>query len=297
MKRCVFEGVATALPTPFDLDGGVDHAAFSALVERQLNCGVKTLVVASTTGEGSSLDISETQDLLSLTYSLSAHRGGKVVAAVCENDTARAINKARRLSALNISALLVITPFYNKTSDNGLIRHFFAVADASIKPVILYNVPSRTGMTISPPVYKKLARHPNIYGVKEAGASFENFFLSRSEAPRDFRFYSGCDETFIPFCLSGGDGVISVLSNVCPRAVVSAWQDVKRGDKPSLYRLQKAFYPLISSLFCQVNPIPLKFALSRLGLINNVLRAPLCTLDKRFQPRVIRAINAVGEYI
>ena len=297
MKRTIFSGVATAVPTPFCFDGGVDHAAFSALTKRQFAAGVKTLVVASTTGEGSTLSCGEALSLLETALTEAADSGGKIIGAVCENDTARAATLARTISKTGVGALLAITPFYNKTNDNGLIRHFFAIADASEKPIILYNVPSRTGMTISPALYKKLASHPNIYGVKEASSNFDTFFLARALTNSDFSFYSGCDETFIPFCLCGGSGVISVLSNVCPKAVLSCWEGIIRRDIKSLLSWQRAFNALIALLFCEVNPIPLKFALSYLGLCNNVLRLPLTPLGAKNEKRLISALNAVRGYL
>ena len=293
MKKCVFEGVATALVTPFDKRLKVDYAAFEKLVVSQLRGGVKALVVGGTTGEGSTLTEKERERLISVAATTV---GGRipVVAATGSNDTAIAIKRSTAAVEAGADALLVITPYYNKTSVNGLIRHFFAVADSVDAPVIIYNVPTRAGMDISADTYYKLSRHPNIVGVKESSGDFTKIISTAQRCKNDLYMYSGNDDTFVPFMSCGGRGIISVLSNVCPSAVVHMYNAFSRGDTARATESQMAYNGLIEALFCQVNPIPVKYALSKLGIIGNNLRLPLVPLDERYKRLVDRQMKKSG---
>jgi len=271
----------------------VDYAAFDNLVAYQLKRGVSAVVVAGTTGEGATLTLNEKSRLLERAL-VAANKRIPVIAAAGSNDTAAAIKQCKRAQGVGAAALLVITAYYNKTSDNGLIAHFFAIADSVDIPIIVYNVPSRTGVDVSADVYKKLSAHPNICGVKEAGGNFSKIVASITKTGEKLKFYSGDDETFIPFLACGGDGLVSVAANVCPSPFVRAFAAMKRGDIEAAKSIQTSVNGLIRALFCQVNPIPVKYALSKMRLCKNTLRLPLVPLDKRLEKVVDRELERLG---
>ena len=282
MKKCVFKGVATALVTPFKKDFSVDYRAFEDLVDFQIKSRVSALVVAGTTGEGSTLSQREKCRLLEICLKKSDRRL-PVIAATGENDTALAVKRSLEAESVGANALLVITPYYNKTTDNGLIRHFFTIADSVRVPIIIYNVPTRTGMNVSPETYKKLSLHKNIAGIKEADQNFLKIMKTSFLVGDKLSLYSGNDDTFLPFLSCGGSGIISVLANLYPQAVIGIYNAFERGDNFRALEIKKRVYGLISALFCQVNPIPIKYALSVLKKAENVLRLPLVQIDDKYK--------------
>ena len=292
MAKQVFVGVATALVTPFKPDLSIDKKAFCRLVDRQVASRVSALVVGGTTGEGATLSIKEK---LYLTEAALERSGDvPVIAAFCANDTRAAIKAASALDRVGAAALLVITPYYNKTSDNGLIRHFFTIADSVKTPVIVYNVPARTGMNVTPAQYKKLSLHKNIIGIKEADCDVVKATMALSAVKKDFFAYSGSDEAFLPFLVIGGKGIISVAANVIPNALSSVYSAFSRGDVTRAKNAYFEVYGLIRALFCQVNPIPVKYALSKAGLIKNCLRPPLLPLDEKYRKTVDKQLKILN---
>ena len=273
MKKCVFNGVATALVTPFKYDGSLDITAYEKLIDEQLRAGVDALVTFGTTGEGSTLSVPEKLELLERSL---ARAGDKVpiIAATGGNDTLSAAKVSYLASKMGAAAVLVVTPYYNKTGDNGLIRHFFTIADKSEAPVIVYDVPARTGVKISPEVYEKLYSHPNIVASKKAD-EVSAFLAAKNACGEDFSFYCGCDELFLPFLCCGAKGVISVASNVVPQAIKDIYKRYEKGKTTAALNAHNAVYALIRALFAETNPIPVKYALYKTGLIKNVLRLPL----------------------
>ena len=292
MKKSVFKGVATALVTPFKKDMSVDYKAFEKLVDIQVESRVNALVVAGTTGEGSTLSDEEKEKLLCA--ALNHADSLPVIAAVTGNDTLKVARASMAAQNVGAAACLIITPYYNKTSDNGLIRHFFTVADSVDIPIIVYNVPSRTGLDISPIIYKKLAEHPNIVGVKEADGDIKKDIDSISVAGDRLKFYSGDDKTMIPFIACGGSGVISVLSNVIPKSVVEVYRAFSSGNTSFARDWQISNNGLIGALFSETNPIPVKYALYRMGLIKNILRLPLVGLGRKNAARIDKLLKERG---
>ncbi len=293
MKKCVFKGVATALVTPFKKDLSVDYRAFEDLVDFQIKSRVSALVVAGTTGEGTTLSQREKCRLLEICLKKSEDKLS-VIAATGANDTALAVKRSLEAEKVGANALLVITPYYNKTTDNGLIRHFFTVADSVKTPIIIYDVPSRTGMNISPETYKKLSLHKNIVGIKEADENFLKIMKTSFLVGDKLCLYSGNDDTFLPFLSCGGSGIISVLANLYPQAVISIYNAYERGDNFRALEIKKRVYGLISALFCQVNPIPIKYAMSLIKRAENVLRLPLVPIDDKYKKNIAKEMKKLN---
>ncbi|MBO4572964.1 MAG: 4-hydroxy-tetrahydrodipicolinate synthase [Clostridia bacterium] len=278
MKRSVFCGVATALITPFKNDASVDYKAYRKLVKEQVDGGADALVTFGTTGEGSTLSVSEKLSLLEVAL---GEADGKVpvIAASGSNDYYKALSLSKAAAKMGASALLVVTPYYNKTSDNGLIRHFFNIADAVSAPVIIYDVPPRTGVKISAETYKKLALHENIAGSKKADGDIGALMEAQAATGEELSFYCGCDELFLPFLSCGAKGCVSVLSNVYLKQTKRIYELYKAGDNGGAYNAQISVYGLIRALFAETNPIPVKYLAKKCGIAKNVLRPPLCKLS------------------
>ncbi len=277
MKLPLFTGCCTALATPFS-PGGIDEAALRKLVALQLDSGVSALLACGTTGEPSTMSREEWERTLGCVLEETCGRV-PVIAGTGGNDTARVIALAKAAGRLGASAQLCVTPYYNKTSQAGLAAHFRAIADEGPLPVILYNVPSRTGLSISPETLELLSRHEGIIAVKEASADFIRIGEMMSLCGGKIAFYSGTDEVVVPMMALGALGVISVLSNVAPRLTVRMTEAMLGGGYAEAAGLQLRLFPLIRALFSEVNPIPLKAALSLMGLCENRLRLPLVPLD------------------
>ena len=273
----IFKGVATALITPLN-EHGVDYEAFGRVIDWQCEQGINALVIAGTTGEGSTLDDKEHKEVVKFSVERVAGRC-KVIAATGSNDTAYAIQLSKFACEAGADALLVITPYYNKATQKGLITSFTKIADASTKPIILYNVPSRTGINIEPETYAAVADHPMIQGIKEANSNISKIVQTAHLVGDKLDIYSGNDDQIVPILSMGGKGVISVLSNVAPKQTMEICDKFFAGDVKGAAELQCKYLPLINALFSEVNPIPVKAAMSAMGWCENYLRLPLTPME------------------
>ena len=293
MKKSVFTGVATALITPFDKQGKIDYGKFAELVEFQIREGINALVVAGTTGEASTFGDDEHRDAISFVVKQTNGRV-PVIAGAGSNDTIYAKGLVEHACAAGADAVLLVTPYYNKATQRGLINMYTELADASEKPVILYNVPSRTGVNIEPETYLALSEHPNIVGFKEANGNMSKIVQAASLVDGKLDMYSGNDDQIVPVLSLGGKGVISVLSNLLPAKTVEICDRFFKGDIEGSYKLQLEMIPLINALFCEVNPIPAKAAMARLGYTENVLRSPLCPMEEAHEEMLLKEMRKVG---
>lgn len=277
----IFTGIATALITPFCGDA-VDYEAFGKLIDWQIAQGIDALVICGTTGECSTLSDSEHRAVIE--YAVSRVNGRvPVIAGTGSNDTAYAADLTRFCCQAGADAMLVVTPYYNKATQNGLVKMFNTIADASTKPLIVYNVPSRTGVNIEPATYALLAEHGNIAGIKEASGNISKIVETAALIGGKLDLYSGNDDQIVPILSIGGQGVISVLSNVAPRTAHDICQLYFDGKVKESAELQIAFMDLISALFSEVNPIPVKAAMNFLGYAAGPLRLPLTELEPEHQ--------------
>lgn len=278
MKTVIFKGAATALITPFR-NGTVDYEAFGAILDAQIAAGISALVVCGTTGEAATMTDREQIDTIA--FAVQRVKGRvPVIAGAGSNHTAHAVELCRESCRVGADALLVVTPYYNKTSQQGLIKMYTEIADKAEKPLILYNVPSRTGMNIEPSTYAALADHPNIVGIKEAGGNFSKIAETVSLVGDRLALYSGNDDQTVPMMALGASGVISVLSNVLPTETENMCRLFLEGKGKESAAMQCGFIPLISALFSDVNPIPVKEAMAMLGYCTPELRLPLVRLDE-----------------
>ena len=278
MAEPIFEGVATALITPFK-DDKVDFDAFGKFVNWQIESGVDALVVCGTTGEGSTLSDEEHRECIKFVVE---HTNGRVpvIAGTGSNDTAYALDLSRAACDYGADALLVVTPYYNKATQEGLIETFTRIADVSTKPIILYNVPSRTGVNILPSTYAKLCDHDKIVAIKEANGDVPSVAETRSLIGDKMTVYSGNDDQITALMSLGAKGVISVLSNVIPKQTAEIAHAALQGDFKRSAELQIEWYDLCKALFSEVNPIPVKSACAKLGWCENSLRLPLTPMSK-----------------
>ena len=277
MKQPIFTGVATALVTPFR-DGAVDLATFDRLLDAQLAAGIDALVICGTTGESATLTTQEQLSLISHAVDYAAGRC-KIIAGTGSNSTAHALEMSRMAASVGADALLLVTPYYNKCTQSGLIEHYTTIADQVKTPVIVYNVPSRTGMDITLETYKTLSEHPNINGVKEAGPSIAKAARTLDACGDALNVWSGNDDSAVPLLSIGGKGLISVLSNVRPAQTLDMVKSALRGDYARAGRLQLELMPLIDALFCEVNPIPVKAAMPLVGFPCGSCRMPLSLIE------------------
>ena len=272
-----YEGVATALITPLD-ENGINYELFEKLIEQQINGGVNALVVCGTTGEASTLTDDEHKDAIKFVVEKTAGRV-PVIAGTGSNDTDYALSLTKYAGDVGADAVLVVTPYYNKATQNGLVKMFTEIADASTVPVILYNVPSRTGMNITPDTCEKLAQHENIVAIKEASGNISQIAEIAARVKGKMDIYSGNDDQIVPIMALGGKGVISVLSNVVPEKTVEICDKFFKGDVKGSADIQLEYLDLINALFCEVNPIPVKAAMAKMGYCENYLRSPLTVME------------------
>lgn len=293
MMKPIFRGAATAIATPMKQDGSVDYEAFGRLIEFQIREGISALVVVGTTGEGSTLSDREHREVID--YFVQKVNGRvPVIAGTGSNDTAYSVSLSRFACEAGVDGLLCVTPYYNKATQKGLIASFSTVADAVTKPIILYNVPSRTGCNIKPETCLVLSRHPNIAGVKEASGDISQVADIRRLCGDGFAVYSGNDDQIVPILSLGGDGVISVLSNILPAQTESICRMYFEGKVKESAELQLKLLPLIHALFSEVNPIPVKAALARMGYGENALRLPLTPMDEALEEKLLFAMREAG---
>ena len=274
MKEALFTGSGVAIVTPFR-DGTVNFPAFGRLIDRQIAGGTDAIIGCGTTGEAATMTQKERMETIAYCVDRTAGQV-PVIAGTGANDTQAARENSMAAERLGVDGLLIVTPYYNKATQQGLLQHYKTIADSVNTPIILYNVPSRTGVNILPETYAELARHPNITGVKEAGSSFSQIQKTRSLCPADFFIWSGNDDETAAICMLGGVGVISVAANVLPTQMHELTALCLANDFAAAGRLQLKLKPLCDALFCEVNPIPVKTALNLMGLEAGELRLPLC---------------------
>lgn len=291
-QKSVFQGVATALITPTTADG-IDFTAFRKLINWQIEEGVDALVICGTTGEGSTLSDAEHRSALQCAVETAAGRV-PIIAGTGSNDTSYAVELTRYACSIGCDAMLVVTPYYNKATQKGLVAMYGAIADASTKPLILYNVPSRTGVNIEPSTYAELARHPMIAGIKEANGNISKIVETAALVGDQLDLYSGNDDEIVPILACGGKGVISVLSNVAPRETAELCRKFFAGDVAGAMALQTKYLPLIRSLFCEVNPIPVKAAMAAMGFCEDHLRLPLTPMEDAHREELLQRMRNVG---
>lgn len=292
MRKPLFTGSGVAIVTPFTTDT-VDLHTLGKLLDFQLENGTDAVIVCGTTGEASTMTYGER--MRTIEYCVD-HVNGRVpvIAGSGSNSTKVAIALSRDAQRAGADGLLVVTPYYNKATQTGLVRHYTAIADAVEKPVILYDVPSRTGVTIAPETYAELAKHPNINGVKEAGSNFSNIQKTRNLCPTDFSIWSGNDDETAPICLLGGVGVISVVANIAPALMHQLTQLCLTGDYKAAGALQVELKALCDAMFCEVNPIPVKTAMGLMGLCEGTLRLPLCESSAANRERIRSTLVGYG---
>ena len=293
MKNTVFTGAATAIVTPMNKKGEIDYEAFKRLIEWQIAEGIDAIVSVGTTGEGSTLSDKEHRDAMKFCVDTVAGRV-PVIAGTGSNDIGYAIDLTRFACEIGADAMLLVTPYYNKATQRGLIESFTAIANASTKPCILYNVPSRTGCNLTPASCAELAKHPNIVGVKEASGNVSQIAEIARLCGEDFAIYSGNDDQIIPVLSLGGKGVISVLSNVLPKETSLMCKKYFEGDVKGALAMQLRYLPLINQLFCEVNPIPVKAATAAMGYGENVLRLPLTSMEKANEEKLLALMVEQG---
>ena len=288
----IFRGIATALVTPTTLTG-IDYDAFARLIDWQIAQGINALVICGTTGESSTLTDAEHRRAIAFACE---HVAGRVpvIAGTGSNETDYAVELTRSACADGADAVLVVTPYYNKTTQRGLIRMYETIADASTKPLILYNVPSRTGINIAPETYVALAEHPRIAAIKEANSDISKIVETFALVGDRLDIYSGNDDQIVPILAMGGQGCISVLSNVIPAQTVALTDRFFAGDVAGAAALQCQYMPLVRSLFCETNPIPVKAAMAAMGYCEDYLRLPLVPREEDHRRVMLERMRALG---
>ncbi len=292
MSRPLFKGVITALVTPFR-DGEVDEQTFAALLERQIAAGVHGVVPVGTTGESATVTNEEHKRLITLTVEVSAGRV-PVIAGVGGNDTANVIALARHAKTVGADAVLAVTPYYNRPSQEGMYLHFKALNDAVQIPILLYNVPSRTSVDLANETVERLAKLPNVVGIKDATGDMVRISLMRRLVPNTFSLISGDDPTLLGYMAHGGHGVISVTSNVAPEACVARYQAAAQGAFDSAGQWQDRLVALDKALFLDNSPAPAKYALNKLGLCAEEVRLPLAPTNAAARPKIDDAMLEAG---
>ena len=286
MAEPLFTGACTALITPF-LDGKVNYPMMEQLLRRQVQSGIKAVVIAGTTGESPTLSDHEKIELFRRCKEYVGD-SCKIIAGTGTNATEHAVALSQAAEDVGVDAILVVTPYYNKATPEGLFSHYLSIAHAVNLPMILYNVPSRTGVDIPISVYQRLARVPNIVGVKEASSDITKIARIRNDCGDDFAVWAGNDDQIIPVLSLGGSGVIYVLSNIFPAETNTMCHAALMGDFHTATNMQLHFLPVIDLLFCEVNPIPVKYALQCIGYDCGECRLPLCKLTKEHQHEITK---------
>jgi 4-hydroxy-tetrahydrodipicolinate synthase len=289
----MFRGSLVAIVTPMTADGGLDWPAWDRLLDFHMREGTDGIVIAGTTGESPALSLDEIEDM---TRRAVARCGGKlaVVVGAGTHSTSSTVARTKALSRLGVDAVMLVTPYYNKPPQEGLYRHFMAAADVSAVPLILYNVPSRTAVDLLPGTIARLARHPRIAAVKDASAALNRARELLASCPPEFAVLSGDDASAIDWMGEGAHGVISVSANVAPRRMHEACRAALGGDIAAARALDAGLQLLHRDLFVEASPIPVKWAVARMGLIGNAIRLPLVELSLAHQETVLRAMRAAG---
>lgn len=293
MKNTIFTGMATAIVTPMHTDGSIDYEALSRFVEFQIDSGINGLVVMGTTGENATIEPEDQKKVIAYTVEKVAGRV-PVIAGTGTNNTEHVLHNTRNACQVGADAVLVVTPYYNKATQNGLVTHFTAVADESTLPVILYNVPGRTGCNLLPKTVAKLSEHPNIAAIKEATGSLAQMIEIMHLCGDKIDVYSGEDGLTVPMMAMGAKGTISVLSNVAPRQSVAMTDACLRGDYAAAAKMQCDLLPLINALFSEVNPIPAKAATAAMGFGADALRLPLTSMEEQNRAVLFAEMRKLG---
>ena len=293
MKNTIFTGMATAIVTPMAADGSIDYEALGRFIEFQIENGINALVVMGTTGENATLEPWEQKEVIRFVVEKVNHRV-PVIAGTGTNNTAHVLQNTKNACEVGADAVLVVTPYYNKGTQKGLITHFTAVADASSVPVILYNVPSRTGVNLLPKTVAELAKHPNIVAIKEASGSMAQLVELMALCGDQIDVYSGEDALTVPMLAMGAAGTISVLSNVAPKESVAMTDAFFAGKIEEAAQWQCKLLPLINALFSEVNPIPVKAAVSALGFGEDYLRLPLTPMEAGHREVLLCEMRKLG---
>ena len=290
MKQEIFRGIATALATPMELDGAIDYEAYGRLIDWQIDAGVAGLVACGTTGESATMTEAEHKEVIRFTVERAAGRV-PVIAGTGSNCTAKAVAMTQYACSVGADACLLVTPYYNKATQAGLIAHYTAIADASDKPLILYNVPSRTGCNLLPATCAALADHPRIAAVKEASGNISQVAALAGDR---LAIYSGNDDHIVPVLSMGGSGCISVLSNVVPREAQALCRRFFAGDVAGAAALQCKLLPLVNALFSEVNPIPVNAALAAMGFGKGGVRLPLTPMEESRRAALLAEMKRLG---
>ena len=292
MKTPIFEGMASAIITPLN-ENGIDYELFAKLIEWQIAEGIDGLVVCGTTGEGATLTDEEHKSAIEFMVKQVAGRV-PVIAGTGSNDTAYAVELTKHACQIGVDGVLTVTPYYNKATQKGLIKSFTQIADASSVPVILYNVPSRTGVNIAPKTVLELSKHPNINAIKEASGDISQIAEIAHLCGDNINIYSGNDDQVVPIMSLGGKGCISVLSNLLPKETSEMCRLFREGDVKAAARLQLKYIPLINALFSEVNPIPVKAAMAKMGFCEDYLRLPLTPMEDAARENLYAQMKNVG---
>ena len=280
MKKCIFEGCATAIVTPMHADGSVNEQRFKELVEQQIQGGIDALVVCGTTGESAVLNHEEHLKVIELAVQQNAGRV-PIIAGTGSNDTAYGVELSKEAISLGADALLMVTPYYNKTSQAGLVAHYNYIADRVDAPIIVYNVPSRTGVNIKPETYLELAKHPNIVAAKEANGDISSVLKTISLCGDNLTIYSGNDDQTVPMMSLGAKGVISVISNILPTEFHNLTAACLAGDFKKATEMSVKYSDLMDYMFIDVNPIPVKEAMNLMGMNMGECRLPLVPMSDK----------------
>ena len=279
MKQPIFTGAGVAIITPFTKEGKVNYPALKTILEYQIAHGTDAIVICGTTGESATLSHEEHTEAIHFTVETVAHRI-PVIAGTGSNDTAYALHLSNEAEKIGVDGLLMVTPYYNKASQAGLIKHYTYLADRVSTPIIIYNVPSRTGCDVKPETYAELSKHKMIYAAKEASGNISSIAKTISLCEKDFTIYSGNDDQITAIMSLGGKGVISVLSNVAPQVAHDIAAAALAGDFEQSRKLQIEYLELCNALFMDVNPIPVKQAMNMMGFDAGPLRMPLCEMNE-----------------
>ena len=293
MANHLFIGAATALITPFNQDGSINYEQFGNLIDWQIEEGIDALIIAGTTGEGATLSDQEHKELMEFA---GQRINGRIpwIGGTGSNDTAYGIQLSQAAEKSGASGVLLVTPYYNKTTQGGLIKMFTEYADALNIPVMLYNVPSRTGVNIEPDTYLALSKHPNIVAIKEANSDIAKIVETKAKVGDDLDLYSGNDDQIVPILSVGGLGVVSVLSNLLPKETHELVMAYINGDRETACQMQLKYMELVKALFCETNPIPAKCAMAHMGWCDNYLRSPLYPMEPANEERLLNAMRNIG---
>lgn len=286
----VFIGSGVAIITPFDKDGKINFERFEKLIEYQIKNKTDAIIVCGTTGEGSTLTVYERLKLFSAAVNIADGRV-PIIGGTGSNSTSFSLSLAKEAEKTGIDAHLMVTPYYNKTSQKGLIKHYKTLADETEKPIIVYNVPTRTGMNITPETYRELSEHKNIIAVKEADSNIAKIIKSIKLCGEKLDFYIGNDDMICPAMSIGCKGVISVLANIMPEFTHDMASSGYDGNFTKCKAMQEKVIDLVDALFSDVNPIPVKEAMKYLGLDSGILRLPLCETDSNIREKIIKQID------